>query len=137
MHVVNNEAELAQSATEAPIMAQRYCRPDPGEVDWKLYRIGDQIFGVRRIWPLRTYQDKYGEPFDVSSELRDIAFRCGEVFGLDLYGLDVVISGGQPYVVDINKFGSFIGVPDAPVLLANHILRTAENAVRGQPAYVV
>lgn len=137
VHVVNNEAELAQSAAEAPIMAQRYCRPDPGEVDRKIYRIGDQIFGVRRIWPLRTYQDKYGEPFDVSPELRDIALRCGEVFGLDLYGLDVVISGGQPYVVDINKFGSFIGVPDAPVLLANHILRAAEGAVRGQTASVV
>ncbi len=137
VHVVNNEAELAQSAAEAPIMAQRYCRPDPGEVDRKIYRIGDQIFGVRRIWPLRTYQDKYGEPFDVSSELRDIALRCGEVFGLDLYGLDVVISGGQPYVVDINKFGSFIGVPDAPVLLANHILRVAQGAVVGQPVSVV
>ncbi len=92
---------------------------------------------MRRIWPLRTYQDKYGEPFEVSPELREIALRCGEVFGLDLYGLDVVISGGQPYVGDINKFGSFIGVPDAPVLLANHILRAAEGAVRGQPAYVV
>ena len=137
VHVVNNEAELIQSATEAPVMAQRYCRPDPGEVDRKIYRIGDQIFGVRRIWPLRTYQDKYGEPFEVSPELRDIALRCGEVFGLDLYGLDVVISGGQPYVVDINKFGSFIGVPDAPVLLANHILRAAEGAVRGQTASVV
>ncbi len=135
--MVNNEAELAQAAAEAPIMAQRYCRPAPGEVDRKIYRIGDQIFGVRRIWPLRTYQDKYGEPFDVSPELRDIALRCGEVFGLDLYGLDVVISGGQPYVVDINKFGSFIGVPDAPVLLANHILRAAEGAVRGQPASVI
>ena len=96
VHVVTDLAELDQSDTEGPLMAQRYCKPDSGELDHKIYRIGDQIFGVKRVWPLRTYKDKYGQPFDVSAELRDIALRCGEVFGLDLYGLDVVISGGSP-----------------------------------------
>ncbi len=65
--------------------------------------------------------------------MKDLAFKCGAVFGLELYGLDVVISGGQPWVVDINKFGSFIGVPNAPSLLADHFMLVAEKARKGVP----
>lgn len=131
--VVHDAAELSDIPVDGPVMAQRYHQPDPGEVDRKLYRIGDRVFGVKRVWPLRTYQDKYGEPFVVSEELRGIAIRCGEIFGLDLYGLDVVISKGQPYVVDVNKFGSFIGVPNAPSLLSDYIYAAGERAIRGEP----
>ena len=53
--------------------------------------------------------------------------RCGETFGLSLFGMDVVISKGQPYVVDVNKFGSFIGVPDAPAKLADYVLQVGED----------
>jgi glutathione synthase/RimK-type ligase-like ATP-grasp enzyme len=130
--VVRQVGELDQIPVDGPILAQRYHEPDPGEADRKIYRIGDQIFGVKWVWPLRTYQDKYGEPFTVSSELRDIAQRCGDAFGLSLCGLDVVISEGQPYVVDINKFGSFIGVPDAPTLLADYIYKAAQRALKGE-----
>lgn len=132
VRVIYDVSSLEGIPVDAPVMAQRYHSPDPGEADRKIYCIGDQIFGVKRIWPLRTYQDKYGEPFTVSPELRDIAIRCGEIFGIDLYGLDVVISKGQPYVVDINKFGSFIGVPDAPSLLADYLFDAGHRASRGE-----
>jgi len=86
----------------------------PDGRDRKIYGIGGRLFGVKRVWPLRTYSDKLGEPFELSSDLRRIALHCGRAFGVDLFGLDVVISGGRPYVVDVQSFGSHMGVPDAP-----------------------
>ncbi len=129
--VVSRPEELNEIPVDGPVLAQRYHKPDPGELDHKIYRIGDEIFGVKRIWPLRTYEDKYGEPFTVSSELREIALKCGQAFGLGLYGLDVVISNGKPYVVDFNKFGSFIGVPEAPARLAAYVLEMGQRVLAG------
>src|SRR2546427_7255631 len=113
------------------ILAQRYQEAEG--TDRKIYCIGGELFGVKRIWPIRTYEDKVGEPFPVTSELREIALRCGRVFGIDLYGLDVVVSAGLPYVVDVQKFGSYMGVPDAPRRLADYIQTAAQRVLRGEP----
>lgn len=131
VQVVSHPRELEGLPVDGPVLAQRYHQPDPGQTDHKIYRIGDQLFGVKRNWPLRSYEDKYGESFVVSSELSEITMRCGAAFGLGLYGLDIVISKGHPYVVDFNKFGSFIGVPDAPNKLADYVLAVAEQASKG------
>ena len=106
-----------------PVFAQRYHKPQGP--DLKIYRIGDQVFGVKRVWPARTYQEKLGEPFVLTPELQEVTLRCGEAFGISLYGLDVILSDGQPYVVDASSFPGFKGVPDAPVHLANYIYSMA------------
>lgn len=133
--VVIRQAEEVQNLHDDDfLLAQRYHEPDgPDGYDYKLFRIGDRIFGIRRKWPIQTYEDKIGHPFDPSPELRDIAMRCGQAFGIDLYGLDVVMSQGMPYVVDLNKFGSYMGVPDGPSLLADHIFAAGKRAVKGEP----
>lgn len=129
--VVRRPEELAAPADDDFVLAQRYHAPDGDGQDHKIFRIGDRIFGIQRVWPIRTYEDKVGRPFDPSPELRDIAIRCGEAFGIDLYGLDVVMSEGRPYVVDLNKFGSYMGVPDGPRLLADYVYTAAERAMHG------
>lgn len=129
--VVRRPEELSAPADEELLLAQRYHAPDGDRQDHKIFRIGERIFGIRRVWPIRTYEDKVGQPFEPSPELRDIAIRCGEAFGIDLYGLDIVISEGRPYVVDLNKFGSYMGVPDGPRLLADYVYTAAERAARG------
>ncbi len=132
--VVRTPEELEGQTDDDLLLAQRYHAPDgPDGFDYKLFRIGERVFGIRRRWPIRTYEDKLGYPFDPSPELRDIAIRCGQPFGIDLYGLDVVMSEGKPYVVDLNKFGSYMGVPDGPQLLADYIYRAGERAMRGEP----
>jgi len=118
VRVVRTAEELAGSE-EGVVFAQRYHAPDGP--DCKLYCIGERVFGVRRVWPPKTYEDKLGEPFEVPRELRDIALRCGEVFGLRLFGVDVVLSDAIPYVVDMQCFPGFKGVPDAAALLAEQI----------------
>jgi ribosomal protein S6--L-glutamate ligase len=113
-------------ADQGLVFAQRYHKPDGR--DHKIYCIGDQIFGVMRVWPARTYEDKLGEPFEVSPEMSEIARRCGRAFGIDLYGLDIIVSDGRPYVVDINTFPGFKGVPDAARHLADYIHAAAVRA---------
>jgi len=128
--IVANPAELNNLPTDGPILAQSYLKPDG--LDYKIFNIGGQLFGVKRVFPLRTYEDKIGEPFTLTPELEEIALRCGRAFGIDLFGMDVIFSNGAPYVVDVNKFGSYMGVPNAPCLLADYIYASCERVLNGE-----
>ncbi len=125
VQVIQTAEELSNvENTEGVIFAQRYYPPDAGADgrDHKLYVIGDDIFGVRRVWPPKTLEDKLGEPFEVPDEMREIALRCGRAFGVGLYGVDLITSGSKPFVVDINTFPGFKGVPGAAGLLADYVM---------------
>jgi ribosomal protein S6--L-glutamate ligase len=130
IRIVRHVRELEDLNSDGLMLAQRYHEPDGP--DCKIYCIGGRLFGVRRIWPIERYEDKIGQPFEVGPELADIALRCGRVFGIDLYGLDTVMSRGCPYVVDVQKLGSYMGVPDAPRLLADYLIAAATRAMRGE-----
>jgi ribosomal protein S6--L-glutamate ligase len=120
------EELLALPAQESLLFAQRHHAPDGP--DCKLYSAGGRVFGVRRIWPPKTYEDKLGQPFAVSRELEEIALACGAAFGVRIFGVDVVMSGGRPYVVDMQAFPGFKGVPDAAALLTEEIWAAAKAA---------
>ncbi|HKQ79538.1 MAG TPA: hypothetical protein VJ810_37945 [Blastocatellia bacterium] len=123
VQIIKTEEELSTvSGEDGVVFAQRYHQPDGR--DHKLYVIGDQVFGVRRVWPPKTLEDKLGEPFDVTGEMREIALDCGRAFGVGLYGVDLITSDGKAYIVDINTFPGFKGVPNASALLAEYILKS-------------
>jgi ribosomal protein S6--L-glutamate ligase len=132
VHLVWDPDQLDDIANGGVIFAQRYHKPEGR--DRKIYVIGGQVFGVKRIWPARTYEEKLGEPFTITDELREIALACGRAFGIELYGLDIIMSEGRPYVVDISSFPGFKGVPDAGLRLADYIYAAAERVLRGEPA---
>jgi ribosomal protein S6--L-glutamate ligase len=132
VHVVWDADELDDlPADHGPLFAQRYHEPQGR--DRKIYVIGGQVFGVKRVWPVRSFEDKLGEPFTITPELREIALRCGTAFGLELYGLDVIVSGDRPYVVDISSFPGFKGVPDAALRLADYIFAAGQRVLAGEP----
>lgn len=132
IHIIWDADELDDiSADEGPVFAQRYHKPE-GE-DHKIYVIGGQMFGVKRIFPAKTYEEKIGEPFTISSELREIALRCSRAFGVELFGFDVIMSAGKPYVVDIQSFPGFKGVPDAALRLADYIYSALQRSLGGEP----
>ena len=81
---------------------------------------------MRRVWPPKTLEDKLGEAFDVPEEMKQICFACGRAFGIDLFGLDIITSDGKPFVVDINTFPGFKGVPTAAALLADYVWNYAK-----------
>ncbi|HVH66760.1 MAG TPA: hypothetical protein VM716_02755 [Gemmatimonadales bacterium] len=133
VRVVRNAAELAAvRASRDPVFAQRY-HPPQGR-DRKIYVVGHQLFGVKKVFPATTEVDRLGEPFTPSPELCEIARRCGTAFGIDFYSVDIIESGGQPYVVDMCSFPGCGGVPDAPRHLASYLQAAAERAARGQGA---
>jgi ribosomal protein S6--L-glutamate ligase len=131
VRVVWDADELDEiTSLDGPLFAQRFQKPQG--LDRKIYCIGTQLFGVERVWPALTYEEKVGRPFTITPELREIALRCGRAFGVDLMGLDVVFSDGRPYVVDVNSFPGFKGVPDAALRLADYIFAAAERHVAQQ-----
>jgi ribosomal protein S6--L-glutamate ligase len=132
VRIVQSRAELAEvNFGREPVFAQRYL-PNDGR-DRKIYAIGGQIFGVKKVFPRRTEEEKHGELFPLSPELQEVALSCGRAFGIDLYGVDIIESEGKPYVVDMCSIPGFKGVPDAPRLLAQYFYAAAERAARGQP----
>jgi ribosomal protein S6--L-glutamate ligase len=131
IRIVRNAAELAEVPRgREPMFVQRY-HPPAGR-DRKIYAIGGRLFGVKKVFPRQTEEEKQGEPFELTPELREIAVRCGEAFGIDLYGIDIIESEGTPYVVDMFSIPGFKGVPNAPLLLAAYFYAAAERASRGE-----
>jgi ribosomal protein S6--L-glutamate ligase len=119
IEVVHELDKLRQLRRDTPWLAMRY-HPPQGP-DLKLYRIGDEVFGVERVFPARSYQEKVGRPYPVPGQLRDLVFGCGETFGITVYGVDVIRSDGQHWLVDMSSFPGFKGVPQAGRRIADHI----------------
>ena len=131
VRVVKSVAELAAVPPgRDPVFAQRYHAPQGR--DRKIYVVGGQLFGVKKVFPIRTEQDGQGEPFTPRPELCEIARRCGQAFGIDLYSVDIIESDGRPYVVDMCSIPGCGGVPDAPRRLAAYLIAAAERAARGE-----
>src|SRR5437870_11497410 len=132
VRIIRSPAELAEvNCGREPVFAQRYHANDGR--DRKIYAIGGRLFGVKKVFPRRTEEEKHGEPFTLTPELRELAVSCGRAFGIDLYGVDIIESEGTPYVVDMCSIPGFKGVPDALRLLVQYILAAAERAAQGEP----
>jgi ribosomal protein S6--L-glutamate ligase len=130
VRIVREASDLAAVGDRGPVFAQRY--HEPIGPDRKVYRIGERIFGVERVWPPRTYEDKLGRPFPVPPEIRRLALRLGAALGITLYGFDVVMTRDGPLVVDFSPFPGFKGVPYAAALLADYIHHAAVQATEGE-----
>jgi ribosomal protein S6--L-glutamate ligase len=121
---------LAVPADGDLLFAQEYRQPDGR--DLKIYCLAGEYSGVMRVFPARTYEEKLGEPFEVSDEMREISDRVRRAFGVDLFGLDIVLSDGRPVVVDVNTFPGFKGVPDAGARLGEYIFEKAKESTQPQ-----
>jgi glutathione synthase/RimK-type ligase-like ATP-grasp enzyme len=128
---VHQASELPERL-DAAVVVQRYHRGDG--FDRKLYCIGDRVFALKRPWPCATWAMKSArsEPFSPDARLRELVLRCREALGLSLFGLDVVLSEGEPHVVDVNKCAGFLGVPGAPEILCDHLAQACERARRAR-----
>jgi ribosomal protein S6--L-glutamate ligase len=95
--------------------------------DTKLYVAGNNVFAVAKRSPLHPEIKVEKRPVAVSPALRSLALQVGRLFGLDIYGLDVVETSKGPVVVDINDFPSFGNVPAAEKLVARSVIETAQR----------
>jgi ribosomal protein S6--L-glutamate ligase len=141
IEVCLNEAEfdalVARRASDAPaadddggedgtalgdrlIYAQEYEEHEP--FDYKAYAIGDYVHVIKRIFPAKTKEEKLGTPVGSHPELEDLVRRCGKLFGLELYGVDLVKTPKGFSVIEVNCFPGFKGVPDGGARIADFIL---------------
>ncbi|GAB2780680.1 hypothetical protein GCM10027073_11730 [Streptomyces chlorus] len=130
VHLVSSPRRLAEMlpelAGEGMLIAQPYV-PNSG-VDIKVYSVGDELYATERRSPLHPDHAVRERRVPLSAEIAAIAGQVGVVYGLDLYGVDVVLGPNGPVVVDVNDFPSFRQVPDAPVRLARAVLALAAGA---------
>ncbi|MEJ8839831.1 ATP-grasp domain-containing protein [Ramlibacter sp. AN1133] len=102
---------------EQPVLVQEFIeRRGP---DLRLQAIGELVFATER---------QAGGAVPVTAELHDIALRCGRVFGLSVYGIEIVQGREGPVVVDFDRAPCLAGVAQGAALLARHI----ENVLGGQ-----
>jgi ribosomal protein S6--L-glutamate ligase len=64
-------------------------------------------------------------------EVADLARAAGSAFGLELYGVDVLVGESGPVVVDVNPFPGFRRFPSAAKALATQIVRRVERRRAG------
>ncbi len=105
--------------------------PGPGE-DLKIYVIGDQVFGVKKTFSETSFTVA-GRHVPITEEVRQISLEVGEACGLGLYGLDIIESDHGPFVVDVNYFPGYKGVPKAGPMIADYIDDYAKGRITLSP----
>ena len=110
---------------EIPILAQEWIPNKNGEytVDsevLKTYCIGNKLFTLRKQYS-KGHCISQGRLCSVDDEIFEIAINCGQTLGLKIYGIDIIESPNGPFVIDVNSFPSFKGIPKVDFILADFI----------------
>jgi glutathione synthase/RimK-type ligase-like ATP-grasp enzyme len=119
-----------------PLLAQPYLAGDG--MDLKLYAVGERIWAIRKPSPLRTggalgprsAGSAEATPVELTADLRRLARDCSELFGLELFGVDCLITRAGPVVIEVNDYPNYSGVPEADAALASHVLARLGAASR-------
>lgn len=131
VHSVEEIRALAQDWSQEPIILQEFAAGDGW--DRKLWVIGRQLFAARRPTALEngaSKDDIHIPSEELPSEWVQITLEIGRVFGLRLYGIDLLLTERGPVVVDVNAFPGFRGAPSADVALASLVERLGEEHAR-------
>ncbi len=112
-------------AREGMLIAQPYV-PNSG-IDLKVYCVGGELYATERGSPLGPDRGVRGRRVTLSPEVAAIAAEVGAVYGLDLYGVDILLGPDGPVVVDVNDFPSFKEVPDAAARVGRAVLELARR----------
>ncbi len=120
IHLVRTSEEMAKLQLDdtSYYLAMRYV--ENTGYDIKLYVTGQEVHAITKSSPLHGSIPEGEIP--VSREMLKLAQRVGQVFGLDLYGVDVLETAEGLMLVDINDFPSFYGVPRKVSCIAEYIL---------------
>jgi RimK family alpha-L-glutamate ligase len=97
------------------------------EFDLKLYCIGNEVWAVRKPSPLAAKLSPCAaQPspaiVPLTAAWQSLALRCGEVFGLELFGVDCVETEDGPLVIEVNEFPNYSAVPGADEKLSKFVL---------------
>lgn len=134
IHLVRTPDEMARlKLDDSSYLAMQYV--ENTGFDIKLYVTGQEVHAITKSSPLHGVVTEQEIP--VSREMLKLAQRVGQVFGLDLYGVDVLETPQGLALVDINDFPSFYGVPRKVACIAEYILHAAYRARDFHPRHAL
>ncbi|WP_336047740.1 ATP-grasp domain-containing protein [Streptomyces sp. CA2R101] len=102
--------------------------------DLKVYSVAGELYATERCSPLHPAHAVRERQVPLTPDIARITAEIGAVFGLDLYGVDILLGPDGPVVVDINDFPSFRQVPDAVARVSAAILDLARHGTAGPGA---
>ncbi|MFJ9612466.1 ATP-grasp domain-containing protein [Streptomyces noursei] len=122
-------AELAAARPDEPVIVQEFTANSGW--DHKLWVVDGQLFAARRRSELSPGGRGPNQPLPPAAlpfAWIEAALHIGAVFGLEVYGVDVLHAGaGAAVIVDVNAFPGVRGQVGAPEALAALALRRAES----------
>ena len=125
--LVRNQDELSEVEWDNDlVLAQNYFRNDGYDI--KLYVCGEHIIPVRKPSPFNGDPGAPIMPVELTREYKELASKCGELFGLDLFGVDCIETETGTLVIEVNDFPNYSGIPQIEELVANFIITRAEKA---------
>ena len=102
--------ELLPQWGDEPVVAQEFAANDGFDI--KFWVIGADLSAARRRSALDSTDkssDEHLDPAGLPEEWTGAARDAGAALGLELYGVDLLITAGRPVVVDVNPFPGFRG----------------------------
>jgi ribosomal protein S6--L-glutamate ligase len=123
-------ALLADWSTE-PVIVQEYVASDG--YDLKFWVVGPSITVARRPSALEVRTKTQDVALDIEAipaSWRRAVLAAGAALGLEIYGVDGLITGGRMVVVDVNPFPGFRSAAGADRALADLVERRAREAGR-------
>ena len=125
---LNSPADLTTlkiaDSNEQFFLAQHYV--ENTGFDIKLYVTGEEVRAIVKKSPLHSTVKEGLIP--VTPALKKLAVRVARLFGLDIFGLDVVETPDGLILLDINDFPSFSMIPRAVATVSEYILHAAKRA---------
>lgn len=125
LRIIRNHLDLGDLHWGNDLALAQHFIPNKG-LDLKLYVCGESVFAVRKSSPLNGASVP-AEVIKPSNEMKELAFKCGAIFGLDIYGVDTIETGNGPVVIEVNDFPNFTGIDGADKLIADYILKRVNN----------
>jgi ribosomal protein S6--L-glutamate ligase len=129
LEIVPGRAALASLAWDEPVALAQPFLPTDG-YDVKLYGIGQDVWAVRKPSPLEAASrgaKGASELLPLTPELEALGRRCGLLFGLELFGVDCIVTHDGPLVIEVNDYPNYTAVPEADERLADYVVRAADR----------
>ena len=92
--------------------------PNPG-IDIRAFVVGDRVIAtMKRVaphfeWRANIHLGGKGHKIELSEETKAVAVRASTAVGLEISGVDMVMSGNKPYVLEVNASPGFRGLLEA------------------------
>lgn len=105
----------------------------------KVYVIGDEVYGIKRENPIYIYLRENSkkidvslierEEFEITEEIKKLSQILSKELNLKLFGFDLVkpINQDKLYLIDLNDFPSYKGIPKVEDALSKFIKDYALN----------